>query len=118
MERYRETPLKVGGREIYMKYSMNKSGPRLESQASRVLVIRGVKDKVTEEWLTDFLKSNTGFHWDTDTTVFTPMGSRSKLEWRFASWRCQAEFIYHELRRQFPENTMFVTYGRDPCDAV
>ncbi|KAI0020235.1 hypothetical protein F4780DRAFT_792126 [Xylariomycetidae sp. FL0641] len=58
---------------------------------------------------------------DTSTTSTTDAATggqqlHAEYEYRFASWKCQAEFASMALRRERPD--VRVWYGRDPCEVV
>lgn len=86
---------------------------------SRVLLISGPDQVVNEHFLTQFFQSKLEYQVD-EIITRNPGGifGRSEVEFRFGSFRCQAEAAKMALHREFTDHGVHVRYGPDPCDVV
>lgn len=83
-----------------------------ESPASRVVQVEGPSHTVTRESL-EWLFSRC-FYYDLDDVVVLPSAvGRTRIEFRFASYRCQAEVAYRLLKND--AGLVRVFWGADPC---
>ncbi|KAI0162311.1 hypothetical protein GGR57DRAFT_517648 [Xylariaceae sp. FL1272] len=123
----------VEGKFIVGDYIPRVRRNRIKSEAkpsgvhSRVLHIEGPSYVVNEPYLAAFFRHN-DIKWQ-DEAVLTLMsnGNRTRLEWRFGSYRCQAESARHAIdrvKRPFNPVDQFsfqlwqdvsVYFGVDPC---
>lgn len=86
---------------------------------SRVLVISGPDHIVNEYFLTQFFQSKIEFQ--VDEVITHSQGGpfhQSVVEFRFGSFRCQAEHAKMALLREMSRHGVQIHYGRDPCDVV
>ncbi|KAJ8130065.1 hypothetical protein O1611_g3564 [Lasiodiplodia mahajangana] len=82
---------------------------------SRVIRVRGPANEVKPASLQVYFKSR--FRYNLDRIVFRGTKyDREEYEYRFASWKNQAEFAVMSLRREKPD--IMVWYGADPCEVV
>ncbi len=83
---------------------------------SRVLIVRGPRNMVSQQTIIGFLRESIKFELD---EVITSGGgfNVAVLEIRFTSYRGQAELAYQKLTTDPRMATYVVTnFGRDPCD--
>jgi hypothetical protein len=94
----------------------------------RVLHIEGPTEILSIEYLTEFFQGKFSFEIDSVTALYDHGGYR-RLEWRFGSYRCQAETARQAITREkmryelFPEDSSLremwakvqVYFGVDPC---
>ncbi|KAI1343431.1 hypothetical protein F5Y15DRAFT_412219 [Xylariaceae sp. FL0016] len=95
------------------------------STNSRVLHIEGPSAIVNEPFLTRFFADK--FTWETETVrVLSVQGEKTRLEWRFGSYRCQAGSARTAIMREdnkYPEGSseklawqsVAVYFAVDPC---
>lgn len=87
------------------------------SDASRVLLIGGPPSIVNASTLTDFF--NTKLEFQTDSIITHIQGSVGKedavVEYRFGSFRCQAQAAKMALSRELPHIRCF--FGKDPLES-
>lgn len=84
---------------------------------SRCITIAGPRDIITEGSLHTFFSQR--FQFETDEVDFLVRGQAiNVVEWRFGSYRCQAQWACRSIR----EDAFLQAYGvrvnfeRDPCD--
>lgn len=113
-----ETGFHVAGRPTPGRVIWNRirtaehTGPRHQS---RVLQIAGPSGIVNEAFLTAYFQSKLDFQIDEVLEVGgTP--ERRVVEYRFGSFRCQAEAAKMALAREWSELDVKVWFGPDPCD--
>ncbi|OIW31824.1 hypothetical protein CONLIGDRAFT_629510 [Coniochaeta ligniaria NRRL 30616] len=84
---------------------------------TRVLMVAGPVRVVNPVFLTAYFKSKLQFDID---EVFDrgSMGDRRLVEYRFGSFRCQAEAAKMSITREFADCGIQVWFGPDPCDAA
>jgi hypothetical protein len=84
---------------------------------TRVLMIAGPVYIANSVFLTSYFKSKLDFDID---EVFDrgSMGERRLVEYRFGSFRCQAEAAKMAITREFADHGVQVWFGPDPCDAA
>ncbi|KAK5653917.1 hypothetical protein OQA88_7842 [Cercophora sp. LCS_1] len=90
---------------------------------SRVLIISGPKHIVNAESLDSYFRSKITFQIDTIRTYYKPDDAmeslgreRELVEFRFGSYRCQAEAARMALAREYKEYGIYCDFGPDPCD--
>ncbi|RYP63400.1 hypothetical protein DL771_009298 [Monosporascus sp. 5C6A] len=115
LQRCRLTPFRVKGRRAFVRPNLNKVPPYYDYGVSRVLIIQGLREYVTVEWLNWYLREVVEMFWDTDRTFLQEIGAENRLEWRFGSWKSQAEAAHRAIYNKLGE-WMTVSYGRDPCE--
>ncbi|KAI1767056.1 hypothetical protein GGR53DRAFT_463799 [Hypoxylon sp. FL1150] len=98
-------------------WNRNKVEEDKRGYVSRVLLIAGPAF-MTPTWLHTFFSSK--FTWQEDTVINhgikdTPTGPVSRVEWRFASYRSQAQSAYMALDREMKGFGCW-EFGVDPCD--
>lgn len=86
---------------------------------SRVLLIYGPSSFVNYHSLTAYFQSKLEFQIDEVFPLAVSSGPDDGvlLEYRFGSFRCQAEAAKMALTREYPD-TVKVWFGEDPCDAL
>lgn len=83
---------------------------------SRVLLIRGPDSFVNPDALSAYFDTKFKYQVDEIISLLWDRGSRVRLvEYRFGSYRCQAEAAKMALSREFDAEVR-VWYGTDPCD--
>ncbi|RYP89686.1 hypothetical protein DL770_004195 [Monosporascus sp. CRB-9-2] len=115
LQRCKLAPFRVKGRRAFVRPNQNKVPPFYDYGASRVLIIQGLREYVTVEWLSWYLKEVVKMFWDTDRTFLQEIGAENRLEWHFGSWKSQAEAAHRAIYNELGE-WMTVSYGRDPCE--
>ena len=83
---------------------------------TRVLIIYGRKEVVNVEFLSNYFKNTMVY--EIDEVVPLALGECiNMLEWRFGSYRCQAEWARGNLLGDaiFDGHEVSVRFGRDPC---
>lgn len=110
--------LYVDGQKARVMWNRIKSAenPLLaNSDASRVLLIGGPGHIVHPTFLTDFFKSKLDFQLDEVLTrIEDPLSGTRVLEYRFGSFRCQAQAAKMALAREFPDIRCF--FHKDPLE--
>lgn len=86
------------------------------SYHSRVLVITGPLQFVNPDSLTVYFRSKFIFDIDGIFDRGMTQDGRRIVEYRFGSYRCQAESAKMALSREWVANGVEVKFGRDPCD--
>ncbi|KAB5523890.1 hypothetical protein GE09DRAFT_1257647 [Coniochaeta sp. 2T2.1] len=89
--------------------------PPYPKNVTRVLMIVGPSVFVNPDSLTAYFKSKFDFEVD---QIFDrgSMGDRRGVEYRFGSFRCQAEAAKMALAREMADQGVQVHFGPDPCD--
>ncbi|RKU48901.1 hypothetical protein DL546_008782 [Coniochaeta pulveracea] len=84
-------------------------------ELSRVLLISGPKEMVTAEYLTQYFRSKLDFNID---CIIDHGGDdyRATVEYRFGSFRCQAESAKMAVTREMARHNVQVWFWTDPCD--
>lgn len=111
------TNLQIQGLAVTGEYNRVKIPRQLSGgpQASRVLVITGHSDFVNKDSLTRFFGDLIQFHTDRVIERFR-VGTRAVIEFRFGSYRSQAQSAKTALERNQPSGLVCVRYGLDPCE--
>ncbi|OTA55096.1 hypothetical protein K449DRAFT_453149 [Hypoxylon sp. EC38] len=115
----------VGGYIPRVRMNRIKSAPREPGAQSRVLHIEGPTSIVNETFLNTFFQSKFTYELDLIKTVATH-GNWTRQEWRFGSYRCQAESARQSIAREKTRLNMSeverhrwsevkVHFGVDPC---
>ncbi|KAG6300057.1 hypothetical protein E4U45_004144 [Claviceps purpurea] len=110
------TPLVIRGYLVKMalnriKYAKNS----MENGESRVLLITGQADFVNTSALTAFFQARFQFQVDDAACLMMHKG-RAVVEYRFGSYRCQAQMGMKSLLLDQPAGLEMVEYGADPCE--
>ncbi|KAK3390817.1 hypothetical protein B0H63DRAFT_539275 [Podospora didyma] len=87
---------------------------------SRVLLISGPPDFVNETVLRGYFSSKLTYQVEHVGTIdYDPAargGPRRLIEFRFGSYRCQAEAARMALTREMADHGVICEFGHDPCD--
>ncbi|KJZ73321.1 hypothetical protein HIM_07325 [Hirsutella minnesotensis 3608] len=94
-----------------IKYDKN----AVVGKASRVLLITGTDSFVNPENLREWFKERFVFQEDR-IIVLIKAGGRAVCEFRFGSYRCQAQMGKMALEKDRPEGLEKVEFGEDPCE--
>ncbi|KAL4732279.1 hypothetical protein ACLX1H_001290 [Fusarium chlamydosporum] len=113
--------LEVGGYAVRVTHNRVKYGEQpMVGAASRVLIITGKSTFVNPESLTQFFQERFVFEIDEVTTLIVQpervKGGRSVVEFRFGSFRCQAQMGKMALEKDRPQGFEKVEFGEDPCE--
>ena len=84
---------------------------------TRVLQIAGPPDLVNPQALTAYFDSKLEYQID-EILVHGTSVERNVVEFRFGSYRCQAEAAKMALGREYPDGDVRTWHGPDPCDLV
>ncbi|KAI1082416.1 hypothetical protein F5B20DRAFT_569096 [Whalleya microplaca] len=115
----------VGGYVPRVRPNRIKSKPRVPGPQCRVLHIEGPSAIVDERFLTAFFQTKFTFEMEAVVTLATH-GTLTRQEWRFGSFRCQAESARQAIAREKERANMTerervawgqvnVYFGVDPC---
>jgi len=120
----------VGGYMPKVRHNRIKSEPKAPSPCSRVLHIEGPSSIVNQPFLQAVFKSR-GITWqDEEVLVLYINEIVTRLEWRFGSYRCQAEFARNAIEKakkgwdltnevEYEQSQLWknvtVHFGIDPC---
>ncbi|KAH8912262.1 hypothetical protein BR93DRAFT_933304 [Coniochaeta sp. PMI_546] len=93
------------------------AAPNHPKHYTRVLMIAGPAHVANPVFLTSYFESKLEFDID---EVFDrgSMGDRRLVEYRFGSFRCQAEAAKMAITREFADHGVQVWFGPDPCDVT
>ncbi|KAG6114556.1 hypothetical protein E4U14_001362 [Claviceps sp. LM454 group G7] len=110
------TPLVIRGYLVKMalnriKYAKNS----MDNGESRVLIITGRADFVNTSTLTAFFQARFQFQIDDAANLMIHKG-RAVVEYKFGSYRCQAQMGMKSLLLDQPAGLEMVEYGADPCE--
>ncbi|KAG6038244.1 hypothetical protein E4U41_004390 [Claviceps citrina] len=94
-----------------IKYAKNS----MENGESRVLIITGHKNFVNETSLMAYFEARFQFQIDEVATLITHK-ERAVVEFKFGSYRCQAQMGMKALLLDRPAGLEMVEYGADPCE--
>ncbi|KAI6777154.1 hypothetical protein HG530_001099 [Fusarium avenaceum] len=113
--------LQVGSHAVRVTHNRVKYGEQpVVGAASRVLIITGKSSFVNAESLTRFFKERFVFEIDEITTLIirgeAKTGGRAVIEYRFGSFRCQAQMGKMALEKDRPDGFEKVEFGEDPCE--
>ncbi|RFN44451.1 hypothetical protein FIE12Z_11310 [Fusarium flagelliforme] len=113
--------LEVSGYPVRVTHNRVKYGEQpMVGAASRVLIITGKSTFVNAENLTEFFKERFVFEIDEITPLIVQpsrvKGGRSVIEYRFGSFRCQAQMGKMALEKDRPLGFEKVEFGEDPCE--
>lgn len=119
-ERYKNTGFMVTGRPFHIgRVVWNRIRSRevdAGGRKSRVLIISGPRSIVNERSLHNYFASKIQFQVDEVITAVPSMrlGSeeRALVEFRFGSYRCQAESARMALSREFKEHGVYCEFGK------
>lgn len=111
----------VGGHKVRVTHNRVKYKEEVMGNVSRVLIITGKSENVNTEFLTAWFR--TRFVFDIDEVIELlstkdkpDMQDRTVLEYRFASYRCQAQMGKMSLEKDRPEWLEKVEFGPDPSE--
>ncbi|KAG6023388.1 hypothetical protein E4U19_004423 [Claviceps sp. Clav32 group G5] len=110
------TPLVIRGYLVKIalnriKYAKNS----MDNGESRVLIITGQADFVNTSTLTAFFQARFQFQIDDAANLMIHKG-RAVVEYKFGSYRCQAQMGMKSLLLDQPAGLEMVEYGADPCE--
>ncbi|KAF3767147.1 hypothetical protein M406DRAFT_328246 [Cryphonectria parasitica EP155] len=109
----------VDGQQAHVMWNRVKTAENptlVHSDASRVLLIGGPPAFVNPRTLTEFFKTKLDFQVDEIITrIYGGASGTSVLEYRFGSYRCQAQAAKMALDREFPHIQCFFT--ADPLES-
>ncbi|KAF9767334.1 hypothetical protein IL306_000124 [Fusarium sp. DS 682] len=113
--------LNVCGYPVRVTHNRVKYGEQpIMGAASRVLIITGKTTFVNPNSLTEFFKQRFVFEVDEITELIVQgnaaKGGRSVVEYRFGSFRCQAQMGKMALEKDRPQGFEKVEFGEDPCE--
>ncbi|KAF4343899.1 hypothetical protein FBEOM_2134 [Fusarium beomiforme] len=113
--------LNVCGYPVRVTHNRIKYGKQpVMGAASRVLIITGKTTFVNPKSLTEFFKARFAFEVDEITELIVQgdaaKGGRSVVEYRFGSFRCQAQMGKMALEKDRPQGFEKVEFGEDPCE--
>ncbi|KAF5537853.1 hypothetical protein FMEXI_9675 [Fusarium mexicanum] len=113
--------LSIRGFPLRVTHNRVKYGEqRILGPASRVLIITGKSTFVNPSSLTQFFKDRFVFEIDEVTELIVQgdasKGGRSVVEYRFGSFRCQAQMGKMALEKDRPQGFEKVEFGEDPCE--
>ncbi|RYP39446.1 hypothetical protein DL767_002180 [Monosporascus sp. MG133] len=105
----------IRGHRLRCRWNRVKVAPRGEQWHSRILLIVGPESEISRERLDTCFVNN--FVYNVDEIVDHGVADGiARLEYRFASYTCQAQFAYQTIRSNFSKET-YVEYGYfDPCE--
>jgi hypothetical protein len=108
----------VGNRKASVRHDRNPvEEARDPEDHTRVLSIRGPKDIVNEAYLTNYFSRS--FVYEVDEVIWLVEGEAiNVLEWRFGSYRCQAQWAWRNMKddEYLQERGVVISFERDPCD--
>jgi hypothetical protein len=112
--------LNVRGYPVRVTHNRVKYGEQaIMGPASRVLIITGKTTFVNPSCLTEFFEERFVFEVDEITELIVQgdasKGGRSVVEYRFGSFRCQAQMGKMALEKDRPQGFEKVEFGEDPC---
>ncbi|KFA65911.1 hypothetical protein S40285_02401 [Stachybotrys chlorohalonatus IBT 40285] len=108
--------LYVGDYRARVSHNRIKTGEHpTAGKMSRVLIITGSSDFVNDKNLTEYFRERFVFELD-EVTELIRAGHRCVLEYKFGSYRCQAQMGKMALEKDRPCGFEKVEYGDDPCE--
>ncbi|KAJ9161882.1 hypothetical protein NKR19_g1794 [Coniochaeta hoffmannii] len=115
--RHAGSGLRICGRDGYVGRIRWNRVKAAESTApadhTRVLMISGPRRLVNPVWLTEYFNSKVLF--SVDAIVDMGWGDQGLVEYRFGSYRCQAEAAKMAIERELYDAGVRVWFGRDSC---
>ncbi|RKL45861.1 hypothetical protein BFJ72_g3408 [Fusarium proliferatum] len=113
--------ISVRGFPVRVTHNRDKYGEQgILGPASRVLIITGKSTFVNPSSLTEFFEERFVFEVDEITELIVQgdasKGGRSVVEYRFGSFRCQAQMGKMALEKDRPQGFEKVEFGEDPCE--
>ncbi|KAI9158901.1 hypothetical protein HJFPF1_06903 [Paramyrothecium foliicola] len=106
----------IQGYKVRMDYNRIKSEEHpIAGNVSRVLIITGDSKLVNAAALTAYFKTKFVFEVD-EVKELIIAGSRAVVEYRFGSYRCQAQMGKMALEKDRPLGFEKVEFGEDPCE--
>lgn len=109
--------LVIRGLQAKVTHNRVKNGAQSSvGNVSRVLIITGKSSFVNETSLTAFFESKFVFQMDEVVPLITNVSGRSVIEYKFGSYRCQAQMGKMALEKDEPEGFEKVEFGPDPCE--
>ncbi|KAH6880068.1 hypothetical protein B0T10DRAFT_551796 [Thelonectria olida] len=110
------TGLTFGGRRAKVAHNRVKHSEQ-PIEGSRVLIITGDAEYVNKTALTEWFDKRFVFQVDKVTTLIKDDAcGRAVVEFKFGSYRCQAQMGKMSLEKDNPEWLMKVEFGLDPCE--
>ncbi|RYP55066.1 hypothetical protein DL768_000382 [Monosporascus sp. mg162] len=99
----------IRGHRLRCRWNRVKVAPRGEQWNSRVLLIVGPESEITRQRLDECFANNFVYNMD-EIVDHGVVDGLARLEYRFASYLCQAQFAYQTIRSNFGKTT-YVQYG-------
>lgn len=88
----------------------------MSGKESRVLIITGKSSFVNEASLTEFFREKFIYEIDEVISLIVNAAGRSVVEYKFGSYRSQAQMGKMALEKDRPEGFEKVEFGEDPCE--
>ncbi|KAI0204173.1 hypothetical protein F4808DRAFT_457273 [Astrocystis sublimbata] len=85
---------------------------------SRVLHISGPREMVNTNELSTLFRSHHIVWQDEEVNVIYDNGNHTQLEWRFGSYRCQADLCRRVIQKDMSRQGVRVDYGVDPFEPL
>lgn len=109
-------PIVVRQHRVRVSHNRIKYGSNvIKGNASRVLIITGSIELVNVDSLREFFTQRFIFQEDRVKQLITA-GGRAVCEFRFGSYRCQAQMGKMALEKDWPTGLQKVEFGEDPCE--
>jgi hypothetical protein len=105
----------VIGRRVRVSFNRIRSAPQPASDNSRVVIIWGPSGLVDYGRLEALFKERIEYQTESVTWHDEPATGTTILEWRFGSFRAQAQAVCMYLSKEHHQ-TLKWKYGRDPCE--
>ncbi|KAH6610006.1 hypothetical protein Trco_000026 [Trichoderma cornu-damae] len=106
----------IQGFRVKVSHNRIKYGSHaITGKMSRILIITGNADFVNEASLTKFFKDRFIFQVD-EVVELIKAGGRAVVEFKFGSYRCQAQMGKMSLEKDRPVGFEKVEFGDDPCE--
>ncbi|KAI1762172.1 hypothetical protein GGR53DRAFT_468566 [Hypoxylon sp. FL1150] len=113
----RSGKINMRGMKLYATWNRNRVREPADDTVSRVLMIEGDAKLVNQKHLNEFFAEKVAYDIDEIIEHGRKEGSdaaRCTIEYRFASWRGQAQLALMALRTE--RQSLTVEYGKDPCE--
>ncbi|RFU74052.1 hypothetical protein TARUN_8201 [Trichoderma arundinaceum] len=106
----------IQGYRVKVSHNRIKYGSHaITGKMSRILIITGHVDFVNDVSLTKFFKDRFIFQVD-EVVELIRAGGRAVVEFKFGSYRCQAQMGKMSLEKDRPVGFEKVEFGDDPCE--
>ncbi|KAK4448056.1 hypothetical protein QBC34DRAFT_301633 [Podospora aff. communis PSN243] len=116
LQRHANEGFAVDGYHIQAVYNRNRVAEAPERKnVTRVLIISGPKEVVHEEVLEKLFRGHFEYQMDGPVITWGETETDRCLEWRFGSYRAQAQAACLFMRQNGIFSRVKVIYGQDPC---